>query len=144
MSEAKILFLDFDDVLNTSETLERGELFERANVEALNAIVDRTGAHIVVTSTWRVAATPEELEEILVQAGVHASGRVIGTTPFLEESSRGGEIMAWLEQAPVRVNNYVILDNRNDMEACVAQLVQTDPSCGLAFDQVDEVVHLLR
>lgn len=140
---AEVLFLDFDDVLNTSETLSNGELFAPANVTALNAVLDRTDAKIVVTSMWRLGATVAELEELLVEAGVRASGRVIGSTPCLADVPRGAEIMAWLERPPVPVRVFVILDNRNDMGPYRPHLVQTDPRCGLALSQVDEIVSRL-
>lgn len=143
MDHAKILFLDFDDVLNTARTLERGELFEGENVRALNAILDRTGVKIVITSNWRFGATPQELEDVLVDAGVHARKRVVGVTPSLDGCSRGAEIEAWLDQAPIAVSDFVILDNRSDMESCRRQLVLTDPRYGLNFSQVDKVVGLL-
>lgn len=143
MKAAKILFLDFDDVLNTQETLARGELFEPLNVEALNAIVDRTDAEIVVTSMWRLGASASELEELLVDAGVHVAGRVLGTTPCLVDRPRGAEIMAWLEQAQVVVEGFVILDNRSDMEVFTPYLVRTDPSSGLLSKQAEEVVSRL-
>lgn len=143
MRSTNILFLDFDGVLNTSEDLERGELFAQANVAALNDIMDHTDAHIVVTSMWRLGATPEELEDMLLGAGVHAAGRVIGTTPSLEESPRGAEIKAWMERAPVRVEDFVILDNRDDMATFIPHLVQTDPQSGLLQDQVAQVVNRL-
>jgi hypothetical protein len=140
----KILFLDFDDVLNTAATLARGELFESANIEVLNAVIDRTDAAIVVTSMWRLGASPEELEELLVTSGVHAQGRVVGTTPCLADRSRGAEISAWLQQASVPVGTFVILDDRNDMEIWTERLVQTDPQCGLVRSQVDEIVARLQ
>jgi hypothetical protein len=143
MKPAKILFLDFDDVLNTRETLARGELFEPLNVAALNAIVDRTDVEIVVTSMWRLGASGHELEELLVEAGVHAAGRVIGTTPFLADRPRGAEILAWLDQSQVPVEGFVILDDRSDMEAFTPYLVQTDPARGLVSEQAEEVVHRL-
>ncbi len=143
MRKIKVLFLDFDDVLNTSETLERGELFESANVEALNAILDNNDVSIVVTSMWRIGATCQELERILVEAGVHAADRVIGVTPCLENCQRGAEIRAWLKQAPEPVMGFVIIDDRSDMETCRRHLVRTDPRFGLVHSQIDEVVDRL-
>jgi hypothetical protein len=140
----KILFLDFDDVLNTAATLARGELFESANIDVLNAVIDLTDADIVVTSMWRIGASPEELEELLVTAGVHAKGRIVGSTPCLADRSRGAEISAWLQQASVPVATFVILDDRNDMEFLAERLVQTDPQCGLVRSQVDEIVARLQ
>jgi hypothetical protein len=143
MESAKIIFLDFDDVLNTSKTLERGELFETAKIGLLNDILERTDAKIVVTSNWRLAATPEELEEIMVEAGVLAAGRVTGVTPWIEDLSRGAEIKAWLKNAPVPVSEFVILDDRTDMETFAQRLVQTDPRFGLVPGQVEDVIGLL-
>jgi len=138
-----ILFLDFDDVLNTASTLARGEMFEQENIEAFNAIVDRVDVDIVVTSVWRLGSTPKELEELLVNAGIKVDGRIIGTTPWLEDRSRGEEIMAWLKNAPVPVSRFAILDDRCDMEGCCVNLVRTDPRCGLLPTQAEEVVNLL-
>jgi len=143
-SPRKVLFLDFDDVLNTAKTLDRGEMFERANLDALNLIIDNVDVDIVITSVWRLAATIKELEEILVQAGVNASGRVIGSTPWLQDRSRGEEIMAWLRTSPVPVSRFAILDDRCDMEACCVNLVRTDPLCGLLPTQAEEIVTLLN
>jgi hypothetical protein len=143
MPGAKILFLDFDDVLNTPKTLERGELFDQVNIQNLNAILDRTDAKIVVTSTWRLATTPEELEQILVGAGVHAKDRVAGVTPWLPDAPRGAEIMAWFQEAKTPVEAFAILDNRTDMGTFSAFLVQTDPHSGLIPEQVDQVMGLL-
>ena len=140
----KILFLDFDDVLNTSETLERGELFERRNIEVLNTVVDRTDPAIVITSMWRLGATVNEMEELLVDAGVHAEGRVIGITPCLTDRPRGAEISAWLQQASLPQSRIVILDNISEMGALNECLVQTDPQCGLVPHQVEEIVSRLN
>lgn len=140
----KVVFLDFDDVLNTAATLARGELFESANIEVLNAVVDRTDAAIVITSTWRLGATVEELEELLVNAGVHASGRVVGSTPCLIDLPRGAEIAAWLQQATAPISRFVILDNLHEMGALNECLVPTDPRCGLVGAQVEEIVSRLE
>ena len=142
--KTKILFLDFDDVLNTSETLARGELFEKANIDVLNSVVDRTDPAIVITSTWRVGATVKELENLLVDAGVHAFGRVIGSTPYLANRSRGAEIAAWLQQTSPPAGRFVILDDIPDMGDLNDCLVKTDPRCGLAHNQVEEIVGRLN
>jgi hypothetical protein len=140
----RVLFLDFDDVLNTATTLARGELFEGTNIDALNAVIDQTDVAIVVTSTWRLGATGEELEELLVNAGVHTRGRVVGATPFLNDRTRGAEISAWLQQSPQPVESFVILDDRSDMDFLQERLVQTDPQYGLVSDQVEEIVARLQ
>jgi hypothetical protein len=143
MENAKIIFLDFDDVLNTAKSLERGVLFDTSKIRILNDILDRTDAKIVITSSWRLAATAEELERMLVEAGGHATGRVTGVTPWMEDFSRGMEILEWLKNAPMRVSEFVILDNRTDMESFSRRLVRTDPRFGLVPGHVDDVIGLL-
>lgn len=130
-SSVKVIFLDIDDVLNTRPTRERGELFDSVNVKALNAVLDRTTAMIVVTSTWRLCTSSAEWEEILISAGIHACGRVLGVTPWIEGTSRGAEIAYWLENTLCNVINYAILDDRDDMEPCKEHLLRTSPDQGL-------------
>ena len=130
-SSVKVIFLDIDDVLNTRPTRERGELFDSVNVAALNVVLDRTSAMIVVTSTWRLSATAAEWEEILTSAGIHACERVLGVTPWIEGISRGAEIAYWLENALCDVAGYMIIDDRDDMEPCKEHLLRTSPDKGL-------------
>lgn len=143
MQASTILFLDFDDVLNTHENLARGELFDPDKVQVLNHIADMIDFEIVVTSTWRLGATAEELEELLVTAGLHANGRVVGITPYLEGETRGAEIMAWLQQPPKPVSNYAILDDRDDMAPLKSRLLQTTPGKGLCEEHIGELVEML-
>jgi len=143
MQASTILFLDFDDVLNTHESLARGELFDPDKVQVLNCISDMIEFKIVVTSTWRLGATAEELEELLVTAGLHADGRVVGITPHLEGETRGAEIMAWLRQFPKLVSKFAILDDRDDMAPYKSRLLQTMPGKGLCEEHIGRLVEML-
>lgn len=53
----KIIFLDVDGVLNSSETKEEYEPYipglDAENLAVLRRIVERTGAVLVLTSTWK-------------------------------------------------------------------------------------------
>ena len=130
-SSVKVIFLDIDDVLNTLPTRERGELFDSVNVEALNAVLDRTSAMIVMTSTWRLCATLAEWEEILMNGGIHACERVLDVTPWIDGISRGAEIAYWLEHSLCEVSQYTILDDRDDMAPFKDHLLRTTPEQGL-------------
>ncbi len=143
MRFSSVLFLDFDDVLNTSQTLESGRLFERENIDALNHLLDQTDLGIVITSMWRIGATQEELEELLLENGAHVGRRVIGRTPYLEGESRGSEIRAWISDFGKPVEEMVILDNRDDMDEYTGRLVRTSPSCGLHHSKAMEALSLL-
>lgn len=139
-STEKVIFLDIDDVLNTLESRQRGDLFDMNNVKALNAVLDFTSAGIVLTSTWRLSASISEWEEILHSAGIHARGRVLGTTPWIEGASRGIEIAYWLENSLCLVNCYAIFDDRDDMTPCMEHLLRTSPEHGLTIELAREAI----
>ena len=143
-SSVKLIFLDIDDVLNTFSTRQRGELFDPANVKPFNAVLESTSADIVLSSTWRLSASLEEWEGILCGAGIHACGRVLGRTPWLEEVSRGSEIAYWLELSACRVSQYTILDDRDDMLPCQEHLLQTTPQHGLTQALAMEAISRLH
>ena len=108
----KLLFLDFDGVLN-SERFFRAqgnrylpEQLDEGAVARLNAILARTGAKVIVSSTWRLGYSMEQLQVILARHGF--SGEVVGVTPRLEDVDedgirvplhvpRGREIQTWLD-----------------------------------------------
>ena len=88
-------------------------------------------AQIVVSSVWRYRG---DLAERLRHGGVRA--RVIGTTPttrakMVGTSTRGAEIMAWLQCHASRP--FVILDDDRDMDDLIGCLVQTSPEKGLTL-----------
>jgi len=144
MNPESILFLDFDDVLNTARSLEEGRLFEKTNIDALNQILDRSQARVVVTSMWRIGSNREELEELLLNAGAHVRRRVIGQTPLLQGKSRGSEIRAWIRSSGLCIDVMVILDNRDDMDEYREHLVRTDPASGLNVRSVRSALRLLE
>ena len=87
---AKIIFLDFDGVLNSSEFAahlyrnnesaqdDNGlDLFDPKTIDCMNRIVDATGAKIVVTSSWRYLGLAK-LQELWQERGLH--GQVIDMT----------------------------------------------------------------
>lgn len=131
MSKLKIIFLDYDGVLNH-------ELFyrERAKIENkitypyseidptcikfLNDLVDETGAKIVVSSTWKSSGI-DYCRDVLVYHGF--KGEIIDITPNLrsENCLRGNEILKWIKDNEDLVGpyynftEYVILDDDSDM-----------------------------
>jgi hypothetical protein len=71
----KVIFLDIDGVLNTTSTTEMFEEYtfvEDEKVQLLKQLVTRTGAKIVLSSSWRygwwvkrkVNPTPSDLSSI--------------------------------------------------------------------------------
>ena len=138
----KIIFLDFDGVLNVDTALadDSQELWTASwllpdLVSRLGALVKSAGAQVVVSSSWRQRRTLEELREILAHHGY--LGGVFDVTPRHarppegESLVRASEISAWLTRHP-EVGSYVILDDDQEFGALASRHVRVDPSIGLS------------
>lgn len=125
MKKIKVIFLDIDGVLNiiSQDHDIFGGVFHKHFVVNLKRIIDNTGAKIVISSTWRYDGL-KKMKDMWVHREL--PGEVIDITPdtydlvnlglfrYYDEVDRGHEISFWLEQHP-EVENYVILDDDNDM-----------------------------
>ncbi len=131
----KIIFLDFDGVLNheifyqkrMDDGMENYPPYplceiDPKNIQVLNFIIEKTGAKIVISSTWRHGRTIEELQNILNYHGFE--GEIISITPSFRDdcSLRGNEILQWIKDSKELIGsdyhefeNYVILDDDSDM-----------------------------
>jgi hypothetical protein len=138
-----IIFLDIDGVLNSGEYMYRRRLqgSTRSNkaidpecVNVLNEIVQKTRAHIVVSSSWRIGRTLQQLQRMLYNGGV--VGNVLGVTPMPGRFEgwhggmgyfRGDEIQAWIDQhfVSLQLKHIVILDDDSDMKHLTPWLVKT-------------------
>lgn len=140
----KIIFLDFDGTMDTAryELILRitgqpsidayGTVFDPECVWNLKQIIDKTGAKIVVSSSWKSILSFEELLDMWGKRGL--PGEVIDTTPYtLECRNRGDEIDLWLMGRDEECQ-YVILDDideSNFNEHQLSRLVIVDPVQGL-------------
>lgn len=144
----KVIFLDFDGVLNSvrfhTARYEAGlarctvaePCLDPAAIRVLNAIVERTEAVVVVTSTWRIGEPRVKLSDWLRAAGFE--GCVLGQTCRILGAKRGAEIQDWLDFEKKHphsrlgpVTHYVILDDDTDMEHLYDKLVHIDDLEGL-------------
>lgn len=130
----KIIFLDFDGVLNDTKCITRvptmlGRKWNHDSIRTylvreLNEIIRQTGAKVVVSSSWRQVFDASELQQILVEAGFE--GEVIDTTPIMCENNkftdegrfydRADEIRTWLQlrdsnPEAEKVEGFVVLDD---------------------------------
>jgi len=125
----KVIFLDFDGVLN-SETSFLYEDFRRKNHKeqgvkgkvcetlsphccaALQAVLNQyPDVKIVLSTTWRCMFSMDWLKAKLEEYHVDSS-RVIDKTPELFSGERGREIQQWLDAHP-EVTQYVIIDDND-------------------------------
>ncbi len=161
----KIIFLDFDGVLNSQLFYTSGRADAigpvRTNIDPeavkyLNTLILKTGAKVVVTSTWRHGRHYNELQQILNDHGF--VGEVIGKTKDLAVGEngdcilRGNEILAWIKEHKDIVGcpydeyrHYVILDDDSDMLYWQRNnLFLTDGFCGLTPNVVYKAARFLN
>lgn len=127
---------------------------EGKKVKLLDKIVQRTGAKVVISSSWRRGASKRHLALYLRCLGF--SGEVIGATPTdlhcreeyktLHErfgnTQRGWEIQEWLREHP-EVSSFVILDDESDMDGVQGNLVQTSFESGLTKTHIERAIAVL-
>jgi len=146
-----LLFLDVDGVLNSQVTRTIGDDGTWSDAPApellgrVRLIVDRTGAEVVLSSTWRLEeAKRREVEEALEAQGV----RIVGATPdHTVFGDRVDEIMAWLQASRALACPWVAIDDM-DLVAMNEQLeerhfVRTDDAVGLTSEKAAEAVEKL-
>lgn len=137
----KVIFLDVDGVLITGKLGWNKP--DPECVSALNRLIEKTGAHIVVSSCWRIGREVIELRELLASWGV--IGKVIDRTKEFQEQ-RGYEIGDWLMERDKHrgdVEGFVILDDDADMAGLKNKLVQTDFRTGLQDIHITKATEIL-
>ncbi len=116
----KVIFLDIDGVLNIycQDRDKFGCTFHDHLVDNLESIIEKTGAKIVISSSWRLDGKDAMME---MWKSRNLPGEVIDITPNLSYGAglntgtpRGKEIQEWLDNHP-DVTNYVIIDDDVDM-----------------------------
>ncbi len=176
----KVIFLDFDGVLNSEKWyVARHKNVDSSSISAqypfyeidpdavaqLNRIIAEACAKVVVSSTWRLGRTPEQLTEILAHHDF--KGEIIDVTPnfYLKSHEyaipRGCEIEWWLKKKKFQrinwsvarqlecidaaeVKNYAILDDDSDMLYTQREhFVQTSWKNGLTAELADRCIEIL-
>lgn len=126
----KVIFLDVDGVLNSSQDGYSIRLRTDSHLEHLKHIVKETGAKIVLSSSWRIgpAKALKNLHKRLEEYGLV----IMDSTPDVGSLCRGDEIRQWLKDNGEHVEKFVILDDEDNMaEYTETNLVQIDSQIGL-------------
>ncbi|MFS8068824.1 MAG: HAD domain-containing protein [Byssovorax sp.] len=156
----KVIFLDIDGVLNSAAFFASGPHgfgdIDPAPVARLEQLLARSGAQVVISSTWRLAFSPAELRARLAAKGF--TGEILGCTPEVPTRAtsilgafffpRCAEIRAWLAAQAVPPERFVILDDAELEPADLVELqpcfVRTDPERGLQDGDVEAAVRILE
>jgi len=155
----KVIFLDIDGVLVTRNSIkyqhlnfpdEAGIMFGKKAVKNLNKLLKITKAKIVISSTWRLLHSLDDLRTIFEKQGV--KGKIISTTSIErvtieEDIPRGKKIADWLDKHS-DIEQYVIIDD--DVQADCIQFhphncVETSYKRGFAQeDSFNEALAILN
>jgi hypothetical protein len=99
-----IIFTDIDGVLNPKWT----KTWDRKCVRLYNEICDELDLVPVLSSTWRVKRTIQEMNQVFRNQGIYHE---IGDfTPVLIDEDRGAEIDWWLRNN--EWSNYCVIDDK--------------------------------
>lgn len=165
----KVIFLDIDGVLTTIKSSickgkplpdffyrsrSKWDCLDKDCIERLNQITSKGGAKIVISSTWRLPCKNEDdfkcLTDYLHSQGI--VGDIISKTPvhatqfnIRGRDGRGAEIKEWLNTIgkELNVENFVILDDCEDMGDIIDHLVLTSHKTGIIEKSVNAAIQML-
>ena len=150
----KIIFLDFDGVLNTEYYQgllqyqgkpwqdEYGAFFDPKAVKHLKRIIDATDADIVVESSWKYLGLDamKELWEVR-----NLPGTIIDITPSLLGKNKGVEIASWLSKYAKQDIRYVIIDDEYViLDSQLPHFILTNPYEGITEEQANRAISMLN
>ena len=142
----RIIFLDVDGVLNSNKTTRRIDNFlfvSVSKVKLLAEVVERTGARIVLSSSWRIqdSTVARELFLRLRKELLRYNIPIYSMTPIFEKKSREEEIKNWL--LGKEVENFVILEDIEPMGSLVENCVFIDGKVGLSRVDAERAIKIL-
>lgn len=148
------MFLDIDGVLNCQLLYEEqkgkakmeskddyyASQICKKRIDWLNKLCEEENIQVVISSTWRLGRTVEELQQLFSLVG--ATFKIIDKTPNLrgEGCLRGNEIYKWIQDNSEKLfgikyyeyKSYVIVDDDSDMLLWQApHFFKTDSYSGL-------------
>lgn len=150
----KIIFLDFDGVLNTEHYQgllqyqgkpwqdEYGAFFDPKAVKQLKRIIDATDADIVIESSWKYLGLDAMKELWKVR---NLPGTIIDITPSLLGKNKGVEIASWLSKYAKQDIRYVIIDDEYViLDSQLPHFILTNPYEGITEEQANRAISMLN
>jgi hypothetical protein len=160
----KIVFLDFDGVLNHIGSKIVDKMFlpefahgwrfiwiEKKQTEIFAKLFEYEGledAKIVVSSTWRESWNLDQLRQILDWAVPGLGARIIGTTStnrYPGNYQRGEQIAEWVYDKVKQGDSYVIIDDIDEfLKGQHPRFVHTDYEVGITDLDVARAAAILK
>jgi uncharacterized protein (DUF1499 family) len=153
-SMKKVLFVDFDGVLNNSLMWNlygafgmdsQSDYLSPKLVSKLNTIVETTNCGIVISSAWRNEYSLDDLKKFLINNNFKYPNNIIGVTPKTLLGHRGNEIAEWLKSNG-ELLVYAIVDDVqfNIEEMHPGKFVRTNSDYGLTHNDVEKIINILN
>ena len=132
-----VIFTDIDGVLNPHWRKK----WDKKAISSYNKLCKEFDLKPVITSTWRLNHTKEELQDVFTNQGININ--IFDYTPHLDQQDRGLEINEWLLNN--KVDNYVVIDDRVfDIEPHVRNVVKCRSWIGLTEEECDIIRNTLN
>lgn len=154
----KVIFLDFDGVLNSTiydrtRDLTKNTSIDETRLPLLKQIIDTTNAKIVLSTSWRRHWNQDNTlcDEIglwINQLFSKYELKIYDKTPYLHFGvGRKNEILDWLKYSIEPIESYVILDDYAfGWEELSDKLVKTSSTIGRGLEQehVEKCIAILN
>lgn len=160
----KILFLDFDGVMNSHQSIElyynkwledgkppgkvsfdgEGDTWCPIAISNLKSILYKMpDLGIVISSTWRRGTPIQHLRDLFYKHPVIAQA-ILDKTPVVGGKQRGYEIKQWIKHTDISVDEFVILDDDKDMRGVMRHFVHIDAHHGFMKRDADKALDILK
>ena len=141
----KVLFLDFDGVLNVWPNPSRTGEFHKQSCINLEMLLNKVpDLKIVVSSSWKAYGL-DAVRDILKSNGIDPR-KVIDTTGTEqspdERNHRGYQVECWLDRNP-KAKHFAIVDDQSDFENLKRNMVKTNKYVGLTQSNVESLMEIL-
>ncbi len=155
----KVIFLDFDGVLNSEKWRRNPDLYlssfiEPAKMDLLKQIVSKTDAKIVLTSSWRkfwqfnkkyTDKIGEYIDEIFESSGLN----IYSKTSDIDFFERDKEIDFWFrDNYRLKIESFCVLDDVEQLyknnKFIKDHLILTNQDEGLSENDVSKAINMLN
>ncbi len=144
----KVIFLDIDGVLNSYQydkgrTQADGNI-DRSRVALIKSLVDKTGAKIVLSSTWRELLGTDEARQLTDVFG-EFSLTIYDKTPHVN-NDRQQEITQWLSEHPETTKFVIFDDIKMGWGGLDERVIKTDYRIGRGVGErhIERAVEMLK
>ncbi len=144
----KLIYLDIDGVLNDRPAWPKGPELQRPQCECLHRIIHRTGAKIILTSSWRAwiadgSMTLVGFSRLLQTHGVSGASVIGYLPPGPVDANERSRLIAFELASRLGVTFIVLDDLIIRLDVIEEYLIQTDGHAGLNARCVERACQLL-